>query len=147
MYSAQNEDKSVIAERFIQTLKFKIWQLMKKMAANDRKSYLSYLKLLHQYNNNYHHSINENPINADYPALTGKNETNFKAPKFKGNDRVSITKYKNSFSKGYTENWSKEIFIINSVLQINLWTYKVKDLNGEKIIGSFYEKELLSSKL
>ena len=49
--------------------------------------------------------------------------------------------YKNIFSKGYTENWSREIFIIDSVLKTNPWNYKVKtDLNGEKIIGSFYEK-------
>ena len=72
-------------------------------------------------------------------------ETNPKAPKFKVNDRVRITNYKNTFSKGYTENWSREIFIINSVLKTNFWTYKTKDLNGEKIIESFYERELLLS--
>ena len=44
-------------------------------------------------------------------------ETNPKAPKFKVNDRVRIIKYKNIFSKGYTENWSREIFIIDSVLK------------------------------
>ena len=104
-------------------------------------------KLVDQYNNTYHHSINKKPINADYSALTEKIETNSKAPKFKVNDRVRITKYKNIFSKGYTENWSREIFIIDSVLKTNSWTYKIKDLNGEKIIGSFYEKELLLSKL
>ena len=74
-------------------------------------------------------------------------ETNPKAPKFKSDDRVRITKYKNIFSKGYTKNWSREIFIIDSVLKTNPWTYKIKDLNGEKIIGSFYEKKLLLSKL
>ena len=74
-------------------------------------------------------------------------ETNLKAPKFKVNDRVRMTKYAIIFSKGYTENWSREIFIIDSVLKTNPWTYKLKDLNGEKIIGSFYEKELLLSKL
>ena len=74
-----------------------------------------------------------------------KIETNLKAPKFKVNDRVIITNYKNTFSKGYTENWSREIFIINSVLKTNFWTYKTKDLNGEKIIESFYERELLLS--
>ena len=56
-----------------------------------------------QYNNTYHHSINKKPINANYSALTGKIETNHKLPKFKVNDRVRITKYKNVFSKGYTE--------------------------------------------
>ena len=74
-------------------------------------------------------------------------ETNPKAPKFKSDDRVRITKYKNIFSKGYTKNWSREIFIIDSVSKTNPWTYKIKDLNGEKIIGSFCEKKLLLSKL
>ena len=53
----------------------------------------------------------------------------------------------NIFSKDYTENWSREIFIISSVLKITSWIYKGKDLNGEIIIRSFYEKCLLSSKL
>ena len=58
---------------------------------------------------------------------------------------MRINKYKNIFSKGYAENWSREIFIINSVLKTNSWTYKIKDLNREKIIGSYYEKELWQS--
>ena len=70
---------------------------------------------------------------------------NPKAPKFKVSDKVRITQYKNIFSKGYTKNWSREIFLIDSVLKTNPWTYKIKDLNGEKVIGSFYEKELLLS--
>ena len=68
-------------------------------------------------------------------------------PKFKVNDRVRITKHKIIFSKGYTEHWSREMFIINSVLKNNTWTYRLKDLNEEKIKGNFYEKELLRSKL
>ena len=68
---------------------------------------------------------------------------NPKAPRFKVSDKVRITQYKNIFSKGYTKNWSREIFLIDSVLKTNPWTYKIKDLNGEKVIGSFYEKELL----
>ena len=72
--------------------------------------------------------------------MSEKLETNSKAPKFKFNDRVRITKYKNIFSKGSTENWSREIFIIDFVLKTNPWSYKTKDLNGEKIIESFYEK-------
>ena len=143
MYSTHNEGKSVIGERLIKILKTKIY---KTITANEIKSYLLYLnKLVDQYNNTYHHSINKKPINADYSALTEKIKTNHKAPKFKVNDKVGITKYKNVFSKGYTENWSREIFIIDSVLKTNPWTYKLKDLNGEKIIGSFYEKELLLS--
>ena len=64
--------------------------------------------------------------------MSEKNESNSKAPKFKVNDRAKITKYKNVFSKGSTENCSKEIFIINSALETSSWTYKPKDLNGKK---------------
>ena len=97
-----------------------------------------------QYNNTYH-SINKKSINADYSDLTEKFESNPKAPKFKVNDRVRITKNKNIFSKGYTENWSRETRIIDSVLKTNPWTYKIKAINRERIIGRFYEKELLWS--
>ena len=58
--------------------------IYKKMTANDSKSYLSYLnKLVDQYNNSYHHSINKKSINADYSTLTENIETNLKAPKLK----------------------------------------------------------------
>ena len=69
-------------------------------------------KLVDQYNNTYHHSVNKKPINADYFALTEKIETNPKASKFRVNDRVRITKDKNIFSKGYTGNWLREILLI-----------------------------------
>ena len=92
-------------------------------------------KLVDQYNNTYHHFINKKPINGGYSALTKRIEANSKVPKFKVNDRVRNTKFKNIFSKGYTQNWSREIFIIDSILKNNPWTYKTKDLNGEKIIG------------
>ena len=73
--------------------------------------------------------------------MTEKTETNLKTPKFKVNVKVRITKYKNIFSKGYTGNWSGEIFIIDCVFKTNPWTYKIKDLNEEKTIGRFYEKK------
>ena len=65
MNFTHNESKSVIAERFIKTLKSKIY---KWVTANDSNSYLSYLldNLVDQYNNSYYHSINKKPINADY---------------------------------------------------------------------------------
>ena len=73
------------------------------MTANDSKSYLSCLnKLIDEYNNTYHHSINKNPNNVYYSALTEDIESH---PKLKVNDRVRITKYKNVFSKIYTGNW------------------------------------------
>ena len=89
MHSTYNKGKSVIAERFIKTLKSKIY---KKMTTNDSKSYLPYLnKLVDQYNNTYHHSIGKKTINADYSALAENTESNSKAPKFQVNDRVRIT--------------------------------------------------------
>ena len=75
--------------------------------------------------------------------MTDKTKTDSKAPKFKINDRVRITKHKNIFIKNCTENWSREIFITNFIFETNSWTYKFKDVNGEKLIRSFYEKELL----
>ena len=77
--------------------------------------------------------------------MTEKFETNAKASKFKVNDKVIITNYKNIFNKDYTENWSRERFIIDSLLKTNPLTYKVKELNGEKIIGSFCEKGMMLS--
>ena len=66
------------------------------MTSNNSKSYLPYLnKLVDQYNNTYHNSINKKPVNVEYSALTEKIETNHKAPKFKVNDKVRITKHKN----------------------------------------------------
>ena len=136
MCSTYNKGKSAFAERVIKTLKVKIYN---KMRANDSKSYLSHLnKLVDQYDNTYLHSVDKKPFNAN-SVLTEKTETNPKPPEFKVND-YRITKYKNIFSKAYNENWLREIFFVNSVFKTNLWTYEIKDLNEEKIIGSFYEK-------
>ena len=68
MYSTHNEDNSVVSESFIKALKRKAYQ---KMAANNRKSYLCYsLKLVDEYNNNYHRSIGKKPVDGDYSAFT-----------------------------------------------------------------------------
>ena len=72
-------------------------------------------KLADQYNNTYHCSINNKPINADYSALSEKIETNLKAPKFKVNDTIRIAKYKNIFSKIYTENWSRDKYLLSTL--------------------------------
>ena len=69
-------------------------------------------------------------------------EVNDKDPKFKVGDHVRISKYKNIFAKGYTPNWSEEVFVIKKVKNTVPWTYVVSDLNGEEIIGKFCEKEL-----
>ena len=82
------------------------------MTANDSKSYLGYLNKLNGYNNIYHPSICKEPVNADYSVLTDEIESSHNVPKFKVGDRVRITKYKNIFSKSYSKNWSKEIWLI-----------------------------------
>ena len=111
------------------------------MTANYKKLYFGYLnKLVDEYNNTYHRSIDRKPIHADYSAFSEEFESSHKAPKFKVGDRVTTTKYKNIFSKDYTKNWSKEIFAFDSVLKTNCWTYKIKDVNWEILTGSFYEK-------
>ena len=73
--------------------------------------------------------------------MTEEIELGHKAPKLKVGDRVRITNYKNVFNKGYTKSLSKEILVIDSVLTTNSWTYKIKYLNRETMIGSFYEKK------
>ena len=73
-----------------------------------------------------------------------KKVNNNKDPKIKVGDYVRILKYKNIFTKGYTPNWSEEVFI-SKIKNTVPWTYIINDLNGEEIIGIFYEKKLLKS--
>ena len=83
------------------------------------------------------------PIDViDNTYINTDKETNVKDPKFKVGDRVRISKYKNIFAKGYTPNWSEEVFVIKKVKNTVPWTYVINDLNGEEIMGIFYEKEL-----
>ena len=69
-------------------------------------------------------------------------ELNDKDRKFKVGDHVRISKYKNIFAKGYISNWSEKIFVIKEIKNTAPWTYVIIDLNGQEIIGTFYEKEL-----
>ena len=70
-------------------------------------------------------------------------DVNDKGPKFKVGDHVRISKYKNIFVEGYTPNWSKEIFLLlKKIKKIVSWTYIINDLDGEEIIGTFYENEM-----
>ena len=69
-------------------------------------------------------------------------ESNEKDPKFKVGDHVRISKYKNIFAKGYAPNWSDEIFVVKKIKNTVPWTYVISNLNGEEIVGSFYEQEL-----
>ena len=141
MYSIHNEGKSVIAERFIRTLKNKIYKYMTSISKNMCIDKLD--DIVKKYNNTYHTSIKMKPVDVkDNTNIDFKNEVNDKNPKFKVLDHVRISKYKNIFAKGYMPNWSEEIFIIKKIKNTVLWTYVINDLNGEEIIGIFYENEL-----
>ena len=70
-----------------------------------------------------------------------RKKVNDKDPKFKIGDHVRISKYKNIFAKGYTPNWSEEVFV-SKIKNTVSCTYVINNLNGEEIIGTFYEKEL-----
>ena len=99
--------------------------------------------ILDKYNNTVHRTIKMKPIDVTSDSYAEYNEdSNKKDPKFKVGDHVRISKYKNIFAKGYTPNWSEEVFVINKIKNTVPWTYAISDLNGEEITGSFYEKEL-----
>ena len=72
---------------------------------------------------------------------------NKKSARYNVGDRVRISKFKNIFAKGYTPNWSRELFIVNQINDTVPYTCNLKDLNDEEIIGSFYHRELQKTKL
>ena len=141
MHSTYNEGKSVEAERFIRTLKNKIY---KHMAAISKNVYFDVLDdIVRKYNNSYHRTIKMKPIDVKSDSFAEYNEeSNEKDPKFKVGDHVRISKYKNIFAKAYAPNWSEEIFVVKKIKNTIPWTYVISDLNGEEIVGSFCEKEL-----
>ena len=124
MYSIHIEGKSVTAERFIRTLKTKIYKWMTLVSKNV---YIGKLEM--------------KPVDVkDNIYIDFKKEVNDKDPKFKVGDHVRISKYKNIFAKeiGLTPNWSEEAFVINKIKNTSPWTYVINDLNGQEIIGTFY---------
>ena len=103
MYSTQNERKSVVAERFIRTLRNKIYKYMTSVSKNvyiDKSD-----DIVNEYNNTYHRTIKMKPIDVkDNTYINIGKEVNDKNPKFKVGDHVRISKYKNIFAKGYIPN-------------------------------------------
>ena len=114
MYSTHNEGKSVVPERFISTLKSKIYKYMTSISKNV---YIDKLDdIVNEYNNTYLTTIKMKPIDVkDNTYINTNKETNDKDPKFKVGNRVRISKYENIFAKGYTPNWSEEVFVIKNV--------------------------------
>ena len=149
LYSTENEEKSRLAERWIRTMLEKIW---KYFSANSTNVYINALSdLVREYNNTRHSSIKMTPVNASkkenelgvwrnlYPEHLKIHDIN---PKFSVGDKVRISKKKKTFEKGYTTRWTEEIFTIVEVKRTSPVTYKIADLNGEEIQGTFYEPEL-----
>ena len=140
MYSTFNEGKSVVAERFIRTLKNKLY---KHMTASGKNMYSDVLDdVVNEYNNTKHNTIKMKPIDVGDNKRVYIDEHNEKDSRFKVGDRVRTSKFKNIFAKGYTPNWSKEIFIVGKINDTVPHTYNLKDLNDQEIISSFYGREL-----
>ena len=120
MYSMCNEGKSVVAERFIRTLKNKLY---KQMTATGKHVYYDVLDVVNKYNNTKHSTIKMKPIDVgDNNKRVYIDEHNEKDSRFKVSDKVRISRYTNIFAKGYTPNWSKEIFIVNKINDIVPYT-------------------------
>ena len=139
MYSTHNEGKSVVCERFIRTLKNKILKYI-----SIKNVYVDQLDdIVNKCSSTYHGTIRMKPIYVkDNTYVNICKEVNDKEPEFKVGDHARISKYKNIFAKGYTSSWSDENFVIKEIKNTVPWTYVINDLNGEEIIGAFYEKEL-----
>ena len=113
MYSTHNEGKSVVAERFIRTLKSKIYKCMTSISKNVYIDKL--VDIVDEYNNTYHTTIKMRHIDVkDNTYINADKEINNKDPKFKVGDHVRISKYKNIFDERYMPNWSEEVFVIKS---------------------------------
>ncbi len=152
LYYTNSEMKAQVVERFNRTLKEKMWRYF-TYVGNQR--YVDILdKLVDSYNNTYHRSIKTFPYNVNeknseiiFMNLYGykKNsdyEPNLINIKYKEGDFVRLSKSKKLFEKGYTKNWTREIFIIHKIIINPEPTYIVKDQNNDILEGVFYEKEL-----
>ena len=140
-YLKHNERKSVVAERFIRTLRTKLYKYMTSLS---KSIYIHKLDdIVGEYNNAYYKTIKIKPADVkDNTYIDFKKEVNDKDPKFKFGGHVRISKYKDIFAKIYTPNWSEEVFVISKIKNTVPWTFIINELNGKEMIGTFYEKEL-----
>ena len=148
IYSVNSELKASVVERFNRTLKERMWRYF---TYNKNYTYINVLKdIVASYNDNYHRTIKMKPKNVnkdnEYRLFNTvyNNNDNTEVTLFKFNigDKVRISKYKHIFEKGYTPNWTEEIFIISQKIPRIPCVYKLTDLNGDTVEGIFYEEEL-----
>ena len=140
MHSTHNKEKSVVAERFIKTLKNKIYKYVNSISKNV---YIDQLDdIVNKYNNANHKTIKMKPANLKSTTyFNSSKEINDKDPKFKIGDIVEISKYRNIFVKGIISNWFEEVFVIKKIIFFS-GTYVFSDHKDEEIFGAFCEKEL-----
>ncbi|XP_078682397.1 uncharacterized protein LOC144916874 [Branchiostoma floridae x Branchiostoma belcheri] len=146
------ETKASVVERFNRTLKTRMW---KYFTANNTHRYIDVLDdLLEAYNHSRHSSIKKAPVEVNkenqrfvWHTLYGR-EPSWKTPKrkqtfkFKVGDVVRISKAKMKMAKGYTANWTTELFTVCARISRSPPVYRVKDYDGEELQGTFYEEEL-----
>ena len=127
------------AERFIRILKNKIF---KHMTAISKSVYLNVLDdIVNKYKNADHKTIKIKPIDVTSDSYAKYDKDSYVTkPKLKFGDNVRISKYRNIFAKGYTENWSEEVFVVSKIKSAVPWAYVISDLNGEPIAGSFMKE-------
>lgn len=145
-YSTYSTMKASVVERLNRTLKEKMW---KRFSLQGNYKYLKMLpEIVTEYNNTVHSTTNMKPKDVNKKMAKELLKTIYShikiaAPgKFKIGDDVRISKYKNLFAKGYTPNWTTEIFKIIKIKKTNPATYLLQDGQGLPIAGSFYEQEL-----
>ena len=151
LYSTNNSEiKSAVIERFNRTFKNMMY---KKFTENNNTIFYNILdELVNNYNNKYHSTIKMSPIEGSKKINEKKikNIYNFektkKPGKFRIGDRVRLSLEKNIFEKGYDTNWTQEIFVIYDIKYSNVPYYYLKDLNNEKLQGTFYQEELQKTK-
>ena len=104
------------------------------MTSTSKNVYIDKLDdIVNKYNNAYHKTIKMKPVDVKDNTYIDSMmfHSNDEDPKFKVGDHVRISKYKNIFAKGYTPNWSEEVFVIKKVKNAVPWTYVINDLNGD----------------
>ena len=141
MYSAYNEGKSGVAERFIRSLKNKIYKYMTLILKNVYVEKLD--DIVNKYSNAHYSTIKMKPVDVNSSTYIDFNIKNNKEEhKFDFGVHVRIWKYKNIFAKDYTANWAEEVLVIKKTKNTVPWTHVISDLNRKEIIETFYEKEL-----
>lgn len=145
-YWSLNDDiKAACVERFNRTLKTRMYRYF---TAHHTNRWIDILQsLIGSYNNSFHRTIGMTPneVTADNAQQVAQRMYPLKEVakwKFQLGDTVRITVYKNIFVKGYTQNWTEEVYIIRERYASSPVTYGLKDLSGEEIKGRFYEQEL-----